>query len=96
MDNKKIVDMNEEGSQSQLQEKYLQTLDTIEDGCVLQGTVAQIVGDTVFVDVGYKSEGRLSLNDFDNPPNVGDVVSVLVVKKEGRGGQIHLSANLAN
>ena len=31
MDNKKIVDMNEEGSQSQLQEKYLQTLDTIED-----------------------------------------------------------------
>lgn len=96
MDNKKIVDMNEEGSQSQLQEKYLQTLDAIEDGCVLQGTVAQIVGDTVFVDVGYKSEGRLSLNDFDNPPNVGDVVSVLVVKKEGRGGQIQLSSKLAN
>lgn len=96
MDNKKIVDLNEEGSQSQLQEKYLKSLDTIEDGCVISGRVAQIVGDTVFVDVGYKSEGRLSLSDFDNAPNVGDTIQVLVVKKEGRGGQIQLSSKLAN
>ena len=96
MDNKKIVDLNTEGSQSQLQEKYLKSLDTIEDGCVINGQVAQIVGDTVFIDVGYKSEGRLSLSEFDTVPNVGDTIQVLVVKKEGRGGQIQLSSKLAN
>lgn len=95
MEDNKKVDFKEEGAQSQLQEKYLQALDNIEDGCTAVGTVAQIVGDTVFIDVGYKSEGRLPLSDFDNVPNVGDKVSVLVVKKEGRGGQIQLSSKLA-
>lgn len=95
MEDNKKVDLTREETQSQLQEKYLQALDNIEDGCVLEGTVAAITGDTVFVDVGYKSEGRLSLEDFDNLPEVGDKISVLVVKKEGRGGQIQLSSKLA-
>lgn len=96
MEDNKKVDLTREETQSQLQEKYLQALDNIEDGCVVEGIVAAVAGDTVFVDVGYKSEGRLPLSDFDNPPEVGDKISVLVVKKEGKGGQIQLSSKLAS
>ena len=47
--------------QSMMQEEYLKSLDGIEDGQLVTGTVVQVNNETVFVDVGYKSEGRLPL-----------------------------------
>ncbi|MBO6000253.1 MAG: S1 RNA-binding domain-containing protein, partial [Spirochaetales bacterium] len=48
-----------ENMQSMMQEEYLKSLDGIEDGQLVTGTVVQVNNETVFVDVGYKSEGRL-------------------------------------
>lgn len=41
--------------QSVLQEEYLKSLDGIEDGQLVTGTVVQVNNEYVFVDVGYKS-----------------------------------------
>jgi len=82
--------------QSQLQEEYLKSLDGIEDGQLVTGTVIQVNSEYVFVDVGYKSEGRIALSEFSETPDEGDQLSVLIVNKEGRGGQIVISKKRAD
>lgn len=82
--------------QSMMQEEYLKSLDGIEDGQLVTGTVVQVNNETVFVDVGYKSEGRLPLEEFDETPAVGEQVTVLIVNKEGRGGQVIISKKRAD
>ncbi|MBR0520565.1 MAG: S1 RNA-binding domain-containing protein, partial [Spirochaetales bacterium] len=80
-----------ESMQSMMQEEYLKSLDGIEDGQLVTGTVVQVNNETVFVDVGYKSEGRLPLEEFDEVPAIGEPVTVLIVNKEGKGGQVIIS-----
>ena len=72
--------------QTQLQEQYLKSFEGLEEGDLIDGKVVQIAGDFVFVDVGYKSEGKIPLIEFgDAPPKVGDDVKVILVKKETTG-----------
>ena len=85
-----------ENMQSMMQEEYLKSLDGIEDGQLVTGTVVQVNNETVFVDVGYKSEGRLPLEEFDEAPAIGDPVTVLIVNKEGKGGQVIISKKKAD
>ena len=54
--------------QTKLQEHYLKSLDEIEDGQLVTGTVVQVNNEYVFVDVGYKSEGRIALDEFATSP----------------------------
>ncbi|MGI6466467.1 MAG: (d)CMP kinase [Sphaerochaetaceae bacterium] len=82
--------------QELLQEKYLKSLDEIEDGQLVTGTVVQLNNEQVFVDVGYKSEGRISIDEFSTVPAVGDEVKVMIVNKEGKGGQIIISKRRAD
>ncbi|HKM07773.1 MAG TPA: S1 RNA-binding domain-containing protein, partial [Sphaerochaeta sp.] len=71
-------------------------LDGIEDGQLVTGTVVQVNNEFVFVDVGYKSEGRISLDEFPSVPEVGDEVKVVIISKEGKGGQIIVSKKRAD
>jgi len=73
--------------QNLLQEEYFKTLDEIEEGQVVSGHVVQVNNEFVFVDVGYKSEGRIPIIEFTEAPSVGETVSVVFVSKEGKGGQ---------
>ena len=82
--------------QTMLQEHYLKSLDEIEDGQLVTGTVVQVNNEYVFVDVGYKSEGRISSDEFATVPAVGDEVKVMIVNKEGKGGQIVISKKRAD
>lgn len=82
--------------QSSLQEHYLKSLDEIEDGQLVTGTVVQVNNEQVFVDVGYKSEGRISLEEFSSVPAVGEEVKVMIVNKEGKGGHIVISKKRAD
>jgi small subunit ribosomal protein S1 len=82
--------------QTMLQEHYLKSLDEIEDGQLVTGTVVQVNNEYVFVDVGYKSEGRIALEEFTTVPAVGDEVKVMIVNKEGKGGQIVISKKRAD
>jgi len=67
-----------------------------EDGQLVAGTVVQVNNEYVFVDVGYKSEGRISRDEFATVPEVGEEVKVVIINKEGKGGQIVVSKKRAD
>jgi small subunit ribosomal protein S1 len=83
--------------QTQLQEQYLKSLDGLEEGDLVEGHVIQLTNDFVFIDVGYKSEGKIPVIEFgDSIPKVGETVSVILVKKEARNGEIVVSKKRAD
>ena len=87
---------NKEDIQTQLQEQYLKNLDVLEEGQLVDGTVVQITPEQVFIDVGYKSEGKIPVAEFSELPKVGDVVSVILVTKENRNGEVIVSKQKAD
>jgi len=72
---------------------YSETLSTIESNEVILGTVISITDREVVINIDYKSEGVVPLNEFRYKPDlkVGDQVEVLVVKPEDETGQLVLS-----
>ncbi|HPX48169.1 MAG TPA: S1 RNA-binding domain-containing protein, partial [Treponemataceae bacterium] len=58
--------------QTRLQEEYLKSFQSLEEGQLVEGVVIQVTQDQVFVDVGYKSEGKISVTEFTELPKVGD------------------------
>ena len=82
--------------QEELQEKYLKTLDELEEGQLVEGTVVEIGTENVFIDVGYKSEGKIPLNEFQTAPKVGEIVQVVLLKKENRAGEVIVSKQKAD
>jgi len=79
-----------------LQEQYVQSLQPIEEGQMIPGHVIEVDTDYVYVDVGYKSEGKIPSNEFDTKPQVGETVYVILVRKEGREGQVIVSKRKAD
>ncbi len=70
-----------------------------KNGGIIEGVVSAIKGDDVFVDIGYKSEGTLSLSEFQEPQEVkvGDKVSVMLVQLENdKTGMVELSKRRAD
>ena len=72
---------------------YDKTLTTIKDNEVVMGKVMSISKREVLVNIGYKSAGIISANEFNYNKDlkVGDEVEVLVESKEDRFGQLQLS-----
>lgn len=72
---------------------YDKTLSTIAVDQVVKGTVIQMTNREVVINIGYKSEGVVSLNEFRYNPNlkVGDTVEVYVESQEDKKGQLVLS-----
>jgi small subunit ribosomal protein S1 len=65
---------------------------------IVTGRVVNLVGDDVIVDVGYKSEGIIALQEWYDegedkikPPQIGDQIEVLLDAVEDEGGAIVLS-----
>ena len=70
-----------------------------EIGGIVAGKVIEIVGDQVVVDIGYKSEGLVALNEWDEGephPNPGDPVEVLLEGMDDDTGEIVLSRKKAH
>src|SRR5450759_4526183 len=72
---------------------YDETLSTVAVDEVVIGTVIQMTSREVVINIGYKSEGVVSLNEFRYNPNlkVGDKVEVYVESQEDKKGQLILS-----
>ncbi len=74
----------------------------IEEGKVVSGTVIQLTKDYAVIDIGYKSEGQVPINEFvpapGQPPavKVGDKVEVLVESRENDTGMVVLSKEKAD
>ena len=68
-----------------------------ESNKIVNGTVLDIRGDDVVIDIGYKSEGLIRLDEWrdedgvSHPPKPGDTVEVLLETVEGEDGTIALS-----
>jgi small subunit ribosomal protein S1 len=70
------------------------------EGEVLKGTVLKITSTDVVVDIGYKSEGVIPINQFQTPSGdpevaIGDVVDVFIENTEDYEGHIVLSKEKA-
>ncbi len=79
---------------------YEESLKSIQEGEVLVGEVVQVDKDYVLVDIGYKSEGQISIDEFRDPDGnvsvkVGDKVDVLLERKDNEEGGIVLSKEKA-
>jgi small subunit ribosomal protein S1 len=88
--------VNGENIQTQLQEEYLKSMEQLEEGQLLEGVVIQITSDQVFIDVGYKSEGKIPIQEFQVVPNVGDTVPVILIQKENKHGEVIVSKQKAD
>jgi small subunit ribosomal protein S1 len=83
-------------AENQLQEQYVQSLQPIEEGQMIPGRVIEVDNEYIYVDVGYKSEGKIPSNEFDTKPQLGETVYVILVRKEGREGQVIVSKRKAD
>ncbi len=79
--------------QKEYEEMYDKTLSTIAEDEVVEGTVISMNNREVVINIGFKSEGVISLNEFRYNPNmkVGDKVEVYVESQEDKKGQLVLS-----
>ncbi len=72
-----------------------------EEGTIVKGHVVRLEGDYAVVDIGSKSEGLISLSEFQRGPEptelqAGDEVEVLFEKSEDENGAIVLSKDKAD
>ena len=85
---------------TRLLDLYDNSFRNIAEGEVVKGTVLKVSENEVVVDVGYKSEGIISVNEFLDENGAvmvqaGDVVDVLLERTEDRDGHIVLSREKA-
>ena len=85
---------------AQLLDVYDNSFRNIAEGEVVKGTVLKVTASEVVVDVGYKSEGIISVSEFlDERDEVtvqpGDIVDVLLERTEDREGYLVLSREKA-
>ena len=76
-----------------------ESLKTIHTGEVIEGTVIDVKPDEIILNIGYKSDGILTRNEYTNEPNVdlttivnpGDKMEVKVLKVNDGEGQVLLT-----
>jgi small subunit ribosomal protein S1 len=82
-------------------EESIARADKLKEGDIVSGTVIKVGRDNVVVDIGYKSEGVIPMNEFVGPGgkaevSLGDTVDVLVEAKETEDGLVLLSKEKAD
>jgi len=80
-------------NREKLTESYDNTLNKINDKEVVTGTVTSMNKREVVVNIGYKSDGVVSMNEFRYNPDlkIGDEVEVYIESQEDKKGQLLLS-----
>ena len=73
--------------------EYDGTISIINNSEIVPATVASITSSDVVLNIGFKSDGLVSLSEFRDMPElkVGDKVNVYVISKEDSKGQLVLS-----
>src|SRR5262249_28625136 len=97
-------DLSEEQFQEELAEAFDQPdwlppeQQLFEANKIVNGRIMHVAGENVLIDVGYKSEGVIPLNEWYDegldrvvPPLAGDLVEVLLEAVEDESGAIVLS-----
>ena len=87
------LDADARKEKSDLEEIYNGSLNSLNDNDVLVGRVVRLTDKEAIVDINFKSEGVISLNEFryNQGLKVGDEVEVMVDRREDKTGQLQLS-----
>ncbi len=96
VDKRNVAHYNE-ADRKTFDKTYDETFRSIEDGELINGTVVGLTNTDVVMNVGYKSDGLISLNEFRDMPTlkIGDEIEVMVVEKEDRNGHLMLSRKMS-
>lgn len=83
--------------EEKLDTMYGNTLTSIDEGEVIEGTVVAVSKKEVVVNIGYKSEGIVAASEFRYNPDLkpGDKVEVFVESQEDKNGQLIISHRTA-
>ena len=94
---KRNVTVYNDSEREKYDEVYDKTFKQINDGEMITGTVVAMTKTDVVINIGFKSDGLVGLNEFRDMPNlkVGDEVEVMVAEKEDKDGNLHLSRKQA-
>ncbi|MBO4444436.1 MAG: 30S ribosomal protein S1 [Bacteroidaceae bacterium] len=86
-------DAQQSSSREEQEKAYDNTLNKVNENEVVEGTVIGINKREVIVNIGYKSDGIIPLNEFRYNPDlkVGDTVEVYIENQEDKKGQLILS-----
>lgn len=68
----------------------------LSKGILVKGTVVQIDDEYVWVDVQYKQEGKIKLEEFDTPPEENDEIEVKIISLRDKYGDLLVSKNAAS
>ena len=77
-----------------MEEALSQSETNFAAGQIVKGTIIEIRSKEIMVDIGYKSEGSVPINEFEDLQEelkVGDQVDVLILQLEDRDGMVVLS-----
>ena len=82
-----------EKSREELVKTYDESLNTVKDKEVIEGTIISLNKREVVVNIGYKSDGIIPISEFRYNPElkVGDSVEVFIENQEDKKGQLILS-----
>jgi small subunit ribosomal protein S1 len=86
-------------SQQEMEDFYRESLQDVEEGEVVRGRIVAVNDSEVLVDVGYKSEGTIPIDEFRRSgivPTVGSEIEVYLEMKEDAEGLIVLSKEKAD
>lgn len=86
-----------EKERSEMEKMYGDTLTTVQEEEVVTGTVVGITERDVILNIGFKSDGLVSVTEFRDLPDlkVGDEVEVFIEEQENANGQLILSRKKA-
>jgi small subunit ribosomal protein S1 len=86
-------DIYSDKQRTELEDIYNKTMSSIVEHEVIDGTVVAKNNREVVVNIGFKSDGVIALNEFRYNPNlkVGDTIEVYVENQEDTSGQLLLS-----
>ena len=82
-----------EKSREELTRTYDESLNTVKDKDVIEGTIIALNKREAVVNIGYKSDGIIPISEFRYNPDlkIGDTVEVFIENQEDKKGQLILS-----
>jgi len=82
-----------EKTREELTKTYNESLNTVKDKEVIEGTIIALNKREAVVNIGYKSDGIIPMNEFRYNPDlkIGDTVEVFIENQEDKKGQLILS-----
>jgi small subunit ribosomal protein S1 len=98
-DEKEQLSPEDQAALDEMEEYFSESLHQFKEGQVIQGTIIELAKGLATIDIGFKSEGTVHLQEFPNNGqdlSVGDVVEVFLERVEDNDGNVVLSKEKAN